>query len=266
MVTREGTVEAHSRVTCFVFLVSFLLLFPQVQAADYSVGVKVGDWIKYGQITTTWVGNGTEPSRITDVKRIDWIKVEVESIQDTTVSFNATWHYNNGTLSYIISESDVESNALNVYSYLIASNLKSGDPIENSSTAERITETITGRYAGADKKVNVLNFTSTFSGYTAENTYYWDQNSGIMVEWYDYSPDYHGGYTEYSMKTTETNIWSPDLLGMLASNLLYVVTVIALIAIAAALILVQARRRPPRNRQGTLARAKRGLAEKHGLL
>lgn len=240
-----------------VVLVAFLAAPMLVRAVEYNVGVKVGDWMKYGRFTVTWSGNGTEPSYVTDAKTVDWEKIEVESISGTTVSLNMTIHFNNGTQVSQSNDVDVKSNPMALSSHLIASNLTTGDPISaqpvyppgSQSGAATVNETVTGRYAGASRNVNVYNSTGDYIGYAAEMRLYWDQSTGVMVEMYLREPDTSspGAYAEFSLKATETNMWSPDLLGTLSNNLIYIIAgiIIMIAVIAAAIVLRRKKPSPP---------------------
>ena len=132
---RRGA-EVRFATVCLVILIAFIVLPVLVRAVDYNVGVKVGDWIKYGQFKVTWSGNGTEPSYITDEKKVDWLRIDVENISGTTVTLNTTIHYNNGTQIPQGSSVDVTGGAgMPGISLLIASNLKRGDPVTNQTNS-----------------------------------------------------------------------------------------------------------------------------------
>jgi|APFre7841882654_1041346.scaffolds.fasta_scaffold00001_15 hypothetical protein len=66
--------EAYLKIVPLVILVVVLISPTLVRAANYNVGVKVGDWVKYGQVAVTWSGNVTGPSYVTDEKKVDWLK------------------------------------------------------------------------------------------------------------------------------------------------------------------------------------------------
>lgn len=53
--------EAHIVGVSLAILIAFAVFPVLVGAVDYHAGVKVGDWIKYGDLTVAWSGNGTEP-------------------------------------------------------------------------------------------------------------------------------------------------------------------------------------------------------------
>ncbi len=244
----KRVVKAYLRTVTLAILVAFMVLPTLVRAVDYNVGVKAGDWIKYGQISIIWSGNGTEPSYITDEKKMDWEKFEVENVTGTTIGLNMTSHFNNGT------ETSVTSNITLFGSrFLIAANLKSGDPLATQPNSPTINQTTTGIYAGAYRNINVLDITavttSVYGNQTVTGKIHWDQSTGVMVEMYVKQPDTGnpGAYTEISLKATETNMWSADLLGLLSNNLTYIIAgiIIAIAVIAAAIALRRKKPSPP---------------------
>jgi hypothetical protein len=236
------------------FLLSFTILIASValpmlvRAVDYNVGVKVGDWIKYGQYTVTWSGKGTEPAYIMDEKKVDWARMDVENISGTTVTLNATVHFNNGTQTSQSISADIAGGAgMTGIRVLIASNLKAGDPILNSASSPVINQTITGRYASANRSVNLLNATSTYDNQTTTVKIYWDQSTGFMVEMYNKMPDYSnpGAYIESSLEATETNMWNADFIGTLSNNIVYIIASIIIIILVITAAIVLRRKKPP---------------------
>jgi hypothetical protein len=148
------------------------------------------DWIKYGQFTVNWTGNGTEPSYITEEKKTQWVRIDVENVSGTTITFNLTTQFNNGTQTPQTLTVNVATNSMNGF-FFIASNLKSGDRLTNGTISSIINQTTTGTYAGATRNVNVVNITTTSLGYlTITSRICWDQTTGIMVEAYTKAPDY----------------------------------------------------------------------------
>lgn len=170
-----------------------------VHAVSYNVGLREGDWIKYGQFKVTWRGNGTEPSNVAEEKKIDWVRVDVENVSGTTVTVNVTVAYNNGTQTSQIGSEDVASGFLSGSALteltLIASNLKNGDQIFNYTllpyhpppgfVLPTINQTTWGIYAGAVRNVNLLDLNETFSSMNSTLTFtdriYWDQSTGAVV-------------------------------------------------------------------------------------
>jgi hypothetical protein len=248
--------KTYSVTVILTVLFALIVFHPLLaQAVDYTVGVKSGDWIKYGQFTVNWTGNGTEPSYITDEKKIDWARIDVENVSGTTVTLNVTTHYNNGTLTNQSDTEDVANKGMTGF-FLIASNLKSGDRITNGTISPIVNQTTTGTYAGATRNVNLVNTTTTgYGNLTLTSRICWDQSTGIMVEAYTKAPGYESpsadenpsGYMEMSIKATETNMWSSDIIGTLTSNPIYiiVIVIIVIVVVVAGLIVVRRKQLQP---------------------
>jgi hypothetical protein len=253
-----GNLKANSlRTVLLVILVAAVFAPTVVHAKDYTVGVKAGDWMKYGQIAVTWTGNGTEPSSVADAKKLDWLRIDVLNVTGTTASLNFTDHYNNGTQTFYSSDVDVQS-GLAGYVYLVASNLTAGDPLPPQTLGITINQTVTRLYAGTNRNVNIVDFKSSDPSSPSESKICWDQNTGIMVELYinlyinqtGYANP--GAYEEYmySVKATETNMWSANVLDLVQNNLIYVIAGVAVVIVIVAATIVL-RRKPPSSQQAS---------------
>jgi hypothetical protein len=242
--------KANLKAVILAILVSSIVLPTMVRAVNYTIGVKAGDWIKYGQFSVTWNGTGTEPSRITEEKKMDWEKLEVENVTGTTISVNMTSHYENGTETSTTSNIDLNSSTMSGTRFLIAANLKSGDPLATQPNSPTINQTTTEVYAGAYRNINVFDITTVTTSVNGNQTvtgnFYWDQSTGILVELYEKTSDYSnpGAYTEFSFKATETNMWSADFLGTLSNNLIYVIAGIIIIIAVIPVALVLRKEKP----------------------
>jgi len=234
------------KLALLAILVAAVFAPTLIQAKNYTVGVKAGDWVKYGQITITWTGNGTEPSSITDAKKLDWVRIDVLNVAGTTASLNMTAHYNNGTQTFQTSDADVQSPS-SAGMYLIASNLTAGDPLRPQTPETTINQTVTRPYAGANRNVNMIDSKSSYQDYPSEFKIYWDQNTGIMVEMYTNQTDLTdpSAYEETSVKATETNLWPANALDLIQNNLIYIIAGIALIIVIVAATIALRRRKPP---------------------
>jgi hypothetical protein len=232
--------RAYFVASVLVILAVSTAFLIRVQAVEYVPGVKVGDWIKYGQLTITWTGNGTEPSSITEEKKVSWARITVITISGPIVNINETVHYNNSTEILENGTEDVSGGAqYTSFPFVIARNLTAGDPIITQTGSAQINQTTTRTYASASRRVNILNLTTTYQDQTTVSTFYFDQSTGFMVELY--SKD---AYQVRDLIATETNMWSPDLLGLLTNNLIYIIAgiIIIITVIAAAIAL---RRKKP---------------------
>jgi hypothetical protein len=239
------------RTGLLAILLAIVFVPTLVHAKDYTVGVKAGDWVKYGQITISWTGNGTEPSYVTDAKKLDWARIDVLSVAGTAVSLNLTLHYNNGTQTFQGIAADVGSGAGMGMIDLVASNLTMGDALSPQIPGTTINQTVTRMYAGANRNVNLLDSKSNYSGYPNEEKIYWDQNTGIMVELYINQSNVGNpsAYEEQSIIATETNLWSANALDLLQNNLVYIIAGIAVIIVILAATIAIRRRKPPSSQQ-----------------
>ena len=173
-------------------LVTVTLGVMPVSGASYSVGVKVGDWIKY-EVT------GTVPY----LSDYDWVRLEVQNVNGTEITILATVHYKNGAEETNSLSWDIETGR---EPWIIPANLNKGDSIPFRYDTAVINDTLTKTYAGASRTVNLLNL-SEYDEYT-EMIAYWDQDTGFLLELFlNYSSlteSWAGGY-----KAIETSLWSP---------------------------------------------------------
>jgi hypothetical protein len=226
-----------------------------VHAKDYTVGVKAGDWVKYGQVRFTWAVNGTEPPYLTELKKLDWLRIDVLSVAGTTASLNLTGHFNNGTQTFQSFDADVQSSNLAGMSYLVASNLTAGDPLSSQAPENTINQTVTRLYAGANRNVNVIDVKSNLTiarvNYPGEYKVYWDQNTGVMVEAYSNQtdPTNSSAYVETSLKATETNLWSANAFDFIQNNLICIIAGIAVIIVIVAATIVLRSKKPPSSQE-----------------
>ncbi|MEM2971672.1 MAG: hypothetical protein QW270_04540 [Candidatus Bathyarchaeia archaeon] len=159
--------------------------------AQASVGVKVGDWIKY-ELTVS----GTTPPQ--DMPQ--WAKAECTSIAGTTVTLLMTMHISDGTEHTETWAIDVATGSGHaVFQIIIPANSKTGDTIQlvtnNSLT---IAGESTGAYAGASR-------TFVYASLVEEDEHYdyrWDKQTGILLE-----ISVTQGSSSIAYKATSTNIW-----------------------------------------------------------
>ena len=203
---------------CIVFLI-LQLGFVFVMAA--SVGVKQGHWAKYTML-------GAQPNYIT-------MKISISSVSGTTVYGNMAYESPGGSMEIASLQGDVLNGEM--FPYIVPANLNEGDYIYyNSEYSNLEVQNVTTRsYAGAARTI----ICATYYG---GQTYYWDQQTGILVE-----ETYSSGSMVSSMlKLTETNIWGGGIFD--TSNPLFwvlVVVIIVVVAAVALLVLSSLRKKKP---------------------
>ena len=162
-----------------VFLLVFVLLIGTfivpVSAAEYNLGVSVGQYVKYGDyVLTTPAETVISP---------DWSMIEVIGVNGKEVTLRITGAYMNGTAiptSTIVS--NIETGMTGGFQrYIIAANLNEGDKILNMAVSDTINTTETRTVLGASRSVNILNFTGSYPGQNIKIVYLYDQASGMQI-------------------------------------------------------------------------------------
>lgn len=226
-----------------------------VNARDYKLGIKIGDWIKYDKAfsVSAILGNGTRFSMNTD----DWIRIDVWDMAGATVTLNLTEHFNDTYQTFQRIDTDVRMIWI-ARPYVIASNLSEGEQLCPQTPELIINQTLTRMYARANRNVNTMsthfNGTSGEVKWKGETNVTWDQSTGIMVEMaQNYSSNSPEGQSieVTSYKANETNLWSSTVLDVIQNNSLYIIAGIsAIIAIGATIVVI--RRRKPSTSQKSL--------------
>jgi len=160
-------------------------------------GVKASDWIKYDYTVTGWPAGQPYPL---------WLKVEFLSVEETNATTQVTMHMSDGTEQNATVPVDVVAGgqALGLSGFIIPANWTTGYSINIGGAGFTFSVTIAGEttrtYAGASRKVVY----ASFSQYGTQLTYYWDKQTGVMVE-----ASTTSGTMTGTGKATETNMWQP---------------------------------------------------------
>jgi hypothetical protein len=201
---------------------SWYVISPTSAEVSRVPGVAAGDWAKYG-FTFNYSTNDPNPTMTEPpFGEIEYYKLEVQSVDNTNVTYLTMMHYKNGTETSFSGWIDVSSGQIN-YGYsgfgtFIAANLTAGDKIYLNPYSLEINTTSVGRYAGTQREVNgfstTQNLTSLQQIWHSEFGFFWDKLSGIFVAFNESMEftDTAKGYTTnlaVSAIITETNIWTP---------------------------------------------------------
>jgi len=207
-----------------LLLIAISLLMATSFAADASVGVKKGDWIQY-QVTET--GNPAPQYNIT------WARMDIISVQGEVITVNVQTAFGNGT---VYPENGINLNLATGAigdGFFVPTNLNPGD--RYSTEYEGIINiTSVGQIeaGGAQRAVLI--------GVTNESTYYWDKQTGIMVA----ATSNLAGCVMYS-KTSATNIWAPQILGLNQTLfVLEVIVVVVAVVVATIAIFIATAKKP----------------------
>ena len=183
-----------SRGFLAVVLVATTLNAIPVSSASYTVGVTVGDWVKY-----TVVG------AVPYLSEYEWVRYEVKNVKGTNVTFELIIHYTDGGENIDYDRWDIATGST---PWIIPADLTSDDAFPFHSGTATMNATLPRVYGGASRMVHLLNL----SAYDDDTTLvgYWDQATGFLLDLVlTYaSPTGHwtGGY-----RLLETNLWLPVL-------------------------------------------------------
>jgi parallel beta-helix repeat protein len=199
---------------------------------EVQVGIKAGDWIKLDYEISGAPSGTPLPT---------WMKVEFLSVEGTNVTIRMTMHMSDGTEQNATAPVSIVSggDALGVSGLVIPANSKTGDSIHMSGYGDvAITGETTRKFAGASRTAVY----ASISGSDFEGSYYWDKQTGVLVE----SSAVSGTMTA-TAKATETNMWTSDSSGILANSTVLCALVIAaiVIVVAVAFLVMRRRKGPP---------------------
>src|SRR5467141_3643156 len=145
------------------------------------------------------------------------LKFQVESVNSPAHAVNATFvfTYKNGTQSSQLLSGNTETSQGNLFPYLVAGNLTAGDLLLNTPNSFYpyvFNETVERVYAGALRTVNLLNLTITLPGENVRVIFYWDAQTGLVLDAAEYLNATIPSPTTFSIhfKATETNVWTPS--------------------------------------------------------
>jgi len=182
--------------------------------AQLQIGVKKDDWIEYN---VTYTGS---PSPL---HNINWARMEILDVQGDNITVKITSRYSNGKTENITSTLNLAIGHM-IDDFIIPANLESGDKFYDENYGNiTIAKTEQHEYAGATR--------SAVYATAGNNTYIWDQATGVSVEGNSQTSD-------YSMHTivSATNMWQPSsgsksglIEGLLVAVVLIVITILLLI-------------------------------------
>ena len=244
-------------------MLSLLMIFPVVLAQDAIeadlVGVKVGDWVKYGvscegdqHLWNTPLLNYFLP------EDVDWVEVEVLSVSEPNVTVRETIHRFDGEERNTTSTINPGKTMYLTYRYVIPAKVTEGykfpidrktyDPITKSWKTVyelSINTTASRSYNGVTREVNILKtswLVPVLDVYIENLTVIdvWDRVTGFLLEkkWQSYWLGFENApMSVVSMILTETNLWkiegttqpnwSQGLLGLLGVAVVLSAVVVA---------------------------------------
>ena len=206
---------------CSLTLLTAILATSVFVSANVTVGVKKGDWIEY-QVSVSGIAPEGHDAK--------WARMEVSNVQGSALTLNVTTQFTNGSYLYENITLNLQTGELGD-DFFIPSNMNLGqnftDIHSGNITISKSEEKI---YAGTSRPV--------LYGATAFTTFYWDKQTGILVEANSNYKDINFTMTTIAYKT---NIWQPQ---NSIQGISYFLIIVILLLVITALIAIWRRKKP----------------------
>jgi len=214
----KGSALASYLLLSMIFA-SFSVKLVKAEPVERTVGVKVGDVAKYAGFLALWDSNkpaATIPQDLIDFNNTLWIMNTILNVSGTTVTFQKSTRYENGTDKSDVGQVDVNTGDGNS-TYFVSASLTAGDRVYTSGelSSARMNSTTPRAYSGLTRETNLLNVTTISIDIEVSTAwwseYFWDKATGVLVEaFWSYAEIDEGGYmtlasVEYEM--VDNNIW-----------------------------------------------------------
>lgn len=193
--------------------------------SDTQVGVKTGDWIRYDYTISGGPAGTLLP---------EWFEVEFLTVEGTTATIRMTMHMTDGTeqnQTATINIATGSGGSLSMQGLVIPCGTTTGNTVY-------ITGYGSVTIAGETTKEGRTAVHASFSSSGTQLTYYWDKQTGVMVE-----ASVVSGTMTGSAKATETNMWEAQGSDQ---TILYIVAIVVIaIAAVTVIFLMIHRKKPP---------------------
>jgi len=180
-------------------------------SSEVHTGVKAGDWI---MLNYTFVNapNATSSPSNASFSFPTWMKVEILSVNTTQVSVDVrmTAHMSDGTETNQTGTLNLTAGAETepvLSGLVVPANLTVGDSTYISPYGNvTITSETTRTYVGVSRSIVLGNFSYQSQLVTQELTFYWDKQTGVIVE-----AEISSAGTNGTLRAVETNMWQPQV-------------------------------------------------------
>ncbi len=169
--------------------------------------------------------------------------MKVTSVSGTTINYDTTLHMLNGSQVTGTGSMNV-GNGMNTMSgynpmglnnyYFMSSNIgMMGKMYATSSTSPTINDTVMMNYAGGQRTTNHMSLTNSQSGMMNQSDYYFDQATGVMVQWHQQYIQTNGNFQTNGtriMNLQSSSVWAvPEFTGLAIIPFVCVMTALVFI-------------------------------------
>ena len=232
-------------ILIFVFLGVLLLGSVGVALGEMmsSVGVSRGDVFRY-DYTCYFTSNDPDavpPASFSSINQTDYFMINVTGVSGASVNFDTTLRGLNGSESFGVCNMDVGTGTASISGYggpSQASNFyfmtrnvgMMGRMFPSASGSPTINDTLMMNYAGGQRLTGYLVTNTNQTGIMIQSDFYFDQTTGMMVEWRQHNVQTNGILQTNStqmMQIMSSSVWTvPEFPFSLAVSALIVSTII----------------------------------------
>ena len=202
-------------------LSSFSATFGEMMMSP--VGVAKGDVFRYAYTCYFSSNNPTAvpPASFSWINQTDYFMISVTGVSVSSVNFDTTLRGLNGTSSLGVCNMNIGTGMTSVSGYggptetsnfyFIARNVgMMGRMFPSSNNSPTINDTLMMSYVGGQRLTNHFAISASQNGMTVNSDFYFDQATGMMVEWRQQSIQTNGNLQTNStqmMKITSSSVW-----------------------------------------------------------
>jgi len=232
-----------SVIVLVIVVLGTLIVVPKVQKAgadEVNIGVKTGDWIKYDYAFDPIPTFGGEPIPVVQWRKIEFLNVERPAATVRLTTHMSSGMEDNGTFTWNATKRDFGS--ISSMRFIIQANCQTGNVVVMRYGNATIAGEVTRAYLGVSRTVVY----ASHSEQGSQLTYYWDKETGVMVEVNSVGTGMEGGEQKATIKVTGTSLWQALFLGLPIPILLYIiVAAFIVIALGTTVFLIRRKKKPP---------------------
>ena len=217
------------KILVFVFFIFGVLLFGSFSAVFGemmmpTVGVAKGDVFRYGY-TCYFNSNdphAVPPASFSSINQTDYFMISITGVSESSVNFDTTLRGLNGSSSTGVCSMNVGTGMASISGYggpaeasnfyFMAPNVgMMGRMFPSSNGSPTINDTLMMSYFGGQRLTNHFTTSTTQNGMMVNTDFYFDQATGMMVEWREQTIQNSGSLLTNStqmMKITPSSIWA----------------------------------------------------------
>jgi hypothetical protein len=205
-----------------LFFGSFSVAFGEMMSSP--VGVANGDVFRYSY---SCYFNSNDPHAVLPtsfswINQTNYFMINVTGVSDSSVSFNTMLLGLNGSSSFGLCSMNVGTGLASISGYggpteasnyfFMARNVgMMGKMFPSEGTSPIINGTLMMNYAGMSRSTNHLITSTNQNGVTVNSDYYFDQATGMMVQWRQETIQTNGSLQTNStqmMRLTSSSVWA----------------------------------------------------------